>query len=100
MSSQEVVLEEKGADQKEKIVAAEWVDPSSKPMVMVRKFADGEEKRSVLEKGEGGFCIAKFGDEIVETEVPCLLLEPPLVVRTKHTQHIRARMMGRTITTN
>ena len=60
--------------QKKDLVGAavvEWVD--SKKLTFVRSGPQGFEEMK-LEAGDSGFCIARLGDKIVETEVPNLLL--------------------------
>ena len=62
--------------QKKDLVGAavvEWVD--SKKLTFVRSGPQGFEEVK-LEAGDSGFCIARLGDKIVETEVPNLLLAP------------------------
>ena len=62
--------------QKKDLVGAavvEWVD--SKKLTFVRSGPQGFEE-VILEAGDSGFCIARLGDKIVETEVPNLLLAP------------------------
>ena len=77
---------EQGKALKPRMAAAgstEWVDSTKEPMVMVRVHSSGTREESPLEKGEGGFCQARFGDEVVQTEVPNLMLEPLPVVFKK-----------------
>ena len=62
--------------QKKDLVGAavvEWVD--SKKLTFVRSGPQGFEEVK-LEAGDSGFCIARLGDKIVETEVPNLLHAP------------------------
>ena len=66
--------------QKKDLVGAavvEWVD--SKKLTFVRSGPQGFEEVK-LEAGDSGFCIARLGDKIVETEVPRLLLALPAPV--------------------
>jgi len=51
----------------------DWVDSSR--LVMVRISA-GVKMESPLVAGSGGFCIAQFGSETIQTEVPNLMLKP------------------------
>ena len=63
------------AQKKERVwaVVVEWVD--SNTLTFARSGPQGFEEVK-LEAGDSGFCIARLGDKIVETEVPNLLIAP------------------------
>jgi hypothetical protein len=46
------------------------------PSEVVRLYTDGRKEISKLSPGDNGFLVGKFGSEVVETELPNLLLSP------------------------
>ena len=59
--------------------AVQFVDVAR--CVMVRVLTNGDRVTSPLEQGSEGFACARFGDEVVQTEVPNLVLRGPVLKR-------------------
>ena len=59
--------------------AVQFVDVAR--CVMVRVLTNGDRVTNPLEEGSEGFACARFGDEVVQTEVPKLVLRGPMLKR-------------------
>lgn len=53
----------------------------STPTGLVRLFSNGQKQEAAMSMGPSGFAMAKFGDELIQTEVPNLLLTEPRVFK-------------------
>ena len=81
-SSQEVpapVAQAEASSSSSTGTAVQFVDVAR--CVMVRVLTNGDRVTSPLEQGSEGFACARFGDSVVQTEVPNLVLRGPVLKR-------------------